>query len=74
MYAGLIVSSMLGCTLIFSMPVGFSMLEENKHEAFCKGLLIGFIALPFGCIAGGVFVKEGINVGNKLGRKKVICH
>jgi len=54
LYAGLIVSSMLGCTLVFSVPVGLGLIAYQDRPFFVKGLLIGLITIPFGSIAGGL--------------------
>jgi len=54
LYAGLIVSSMLGCTLVFSIPVGLGLIAYQDRPFFVKGLLIGLITIPFGSIAGGL--------------------
>ncbi|WP_097027792.1 ethanolamine utilization protein EutH [Clostridium peptidivorans] len=55
--SGLIVASMLGCTLVFSIPVGLGLIEEEDQPFFAKGLLIGLIAIPFGTIIGGLIAK-----------------
>jgi len=52
--AGNIISSMLGCTLVFSIPVGLGLIEKNDQEYFSKGLLIGLITIPVGGILGGL--------------------
>lgn len=52
--SGLIVSSMLGCTLVFAMPVGFGLIEVEDRPYFAKGLLIGLISIPFGGVVGGI--------------------
>ena len=54
MLAGLVVSSMLGCTLVFSIPVGLGLIEYEDRPFFAKGLLIGLITIPFGGIIGGL--------------------
>lgn len=59
--AGLIVSSMLGCTIVFSIPVGLGLIEYKDRPFFAKGLLIGLITLPFGGIVGGLVA--GFNIG-----------
>ncbi len=53
-YSGLIVASMFGCTLTFSIPVGLSLIQKRDQPYFAKGLLIGFIVIPIGCIVGGL--------------------
>ncbi|WP_455129354.1 ethanolamine utilization protein EutH [Pseudoramibacter alactolyticus] len=52
--AGNIVSAMLGCTLVFSIPVGLSLIEREDQPYFCRGLLIGLITIPVGSIVGGL--------------------
>jgi len=52
--SGLIVSSMMGCTLVFSIPVGLGLIEKEDHPFFAKGLLIGLITVPLGGIVGGL--------------------
>lgn len=54
LYAGTMVASMLGCTLAFSVPVGFSVIEQEDRPYYSKGLLIGLIAIPFGSLIGGL--------------------
>lgn len=54
LFAGLIVSSMLGCTLVFSIPVGLGLIEYRDRPFFVRGLLIGLITIPFGSLAGGL--------------------
>ncbi|MEN8251439.1 MAG: ethanolamine utilization protein EutH, partial [Bacteroidota bacterium] len=44
--SGLIVSSMMGCTLVFSIPVGLGLIEFKDRPFFAKGLLIGLITVP----------------------------
>ncbi len=52
--AGNIVASMLGCTLVFSIPVGLGLIEKEDRPYFSKGLLIGLITIPVGSIIGGL--------------------
>lgn len=52
--AGLIVASMLGCTIVFSIPVGLGLIEYEDRPFFAKGLLVGLITIPFGGIIGGL--------------------
>lgn len=54
LFAGNIVASMLGCTLVFSIPVGLGLIEKEDRSYFSKGLLIGLITIPIGCVAGGL--------------------
>lgn len=53
LFSGLIVASMLGCTIVFSIPVGLGLIEKKDQPYFAKGLLIGLITIPLGSIIGG---------------------
>jgi ethanolamine transporter len=53
LFSGLIVASMLGCTIVFSIPVGLGLIEKRDQPYFAKGLLIGLITVPVGSILGG---------------------
>lgn len=52
--SGTITSSMLGATLVFSLPVGMGMIRKEDHPFFIRGLLLGIIAIPVGSIVGGL--------------------
>lgn len=52
--AGNIVASMLGCTLVFSIPVGLGLIEKKDRSYFSQGLLLGLITIPVGSIVGGM--------------------
>ena len=62
LFSGLIVSSMLGCTIVFSIPVALGLIEEKDKEFFAKGLLIGLSTIPLGSIVGGVIMKINIKL------------
>lgn len=52
--AGNVIASMLGCTLVFSIPVGLGLIEKEDQVYFSRGLLIGLITIPVGSILGGI--------------------
>lgn len=54
LFSGAIVASMLGCTLVFSIPVGLGLIEKEDQPFFSKGLLIGLITIPVGSVIGGL--------------------
>ena len=65
--SGCITASMLGCTLVFSLPVGLGLIEEKDKSFFCEGLLIGLITIPIGSILGGIaagFAPEKVVINN----------
>ena len=55
-FSGLIVSTMLGATIVFTIPVGLAMLPNEDHPYFAKGLLIGLIPIPLGSFLGGLLM------------------
>lgn len=63
-FSGILVASTLGATIVFTIPVGLHMLEEQDHVYFAKGLLIGLVPLPFGVFLGGILM--GLQVGTIL--------
>ncbi|MEM1483891.1 ethanolamine utilization protein EutH [Oscillospiraceae bacterium PP1C4] len=64
LFSGLIVASMLGCTIVFSIPVGLGLIERRDQPYFAKGLLIGLITVPIGSIIGGAIA--GYDMGMVL--------
>lgn len=62
LFAGNIVASMLGCTLVFSIPVGLGLIEQEDRPFFSKGLLIGLITIPVGCVVGGLIARFPIGM------------
>ncbi len=51
---GLIVGSMLGATLVFTIPVALGILRPDDRPALAKGVLAGVVTIPFGALAGGL--------------------
>lgn len=52
--AGLLVASTLGALLVFNIPVGLGIIEEEKQPAFIQGVLIGLVVVPAGSFLGGL--------------------
>ena len=63
-YAGIIVSAIFGCTLVFTIPVGMEMTDKEDHPAFARGIMIGVAVMPvallIGAIAGGLSLGKAI--------------
>lgn len=62
LFSGLIVSTMLGATIVFTIPVGLNLIPEKDHPYFAKGLLMGLIPIPVGAIIGGLLMKLPLTV------------
>ena len=52
-YAGLILGSMMGPTIVFTIPVALGIIEPEDRPYLGAGTLVGMVTIPFGCIAGG---------------------
>lgn len=64
LFSGLVVSSMLGAALVYTIPVGLGIVREQDREPFIKGIMIGMIPIPLGSAVGGVMM--GIPLGKIL--------
>lgn len=53
-FSGLILGSMMGATIVFTIPVSLGIIEEKDREYLAKGVLAGIITIPIGCLAGGL--------------------
>ena len=54
LYSGLIVSSTLGATLVYTIPVALGLITPEKQDDFVTGVLIGMVTIPVGSVAGGL--------------------
>jgi ethanolamine transporter len=51
---GVITGSMLGATLVFTIPVAMGILEEEDRPVMAKGILCGVVTIPIGVLVGGL--------------------
>ena len=51
---GVITGSMLGATIVFTIPVAMGILREEDKPAAAKGILCGIVTIPIGVLAGGL--------------------
>ena len=54
MLGGVICGSMLGATIVFTIPVALGILSEQDRPALAKGILAGVVTIPVGILTGGV--------------------
>lgn len=54
MLGGVLTGSMLGATLVFTLPVALGILQEEDRPALAKGVLCGIVTIPLGVLAGGL--------------------
>lgn len=51
---GVLTGSMLGATIVFTIPVAMGILREEDRSAMAKGILCGIVTIPVGVLAGGL--------------------
>ena len=51
---GIITGSMLGATIVFTIPAAMGILAAYDHPAMAKGILCGIVTIPLGVLAGGL--------------------
>lgn len=51
---GVIIGSMLGATVVFTIPVAMGILREEDRPVMAKGILCGIVTIPLGVLAGGL--------------------
>ena len=61
---GVLTGSMLGATIVFTIPVAMGILREEDRPAMAKGILCGIVTIPVGVLVGGL--TAGFPVGMVL--------
>ena len=51
---GVLCGSMLGATIVFTIPVALGILQEQDRPAMAKGILAGIVTVPVGILVGGL--------------------
>ena len=51
---GVITGSMLGATVVFTIPVAMGILQDEDKPFLAKGILCGVVTIPIGVLAGGL--------------------
>ena len=51
---GVITGSMLGATVVFTIPVAMGILRDEDKPYLAKGILCGIVTIPLGVLAGGL--------------------
>ncbi len=51
---GVLCGSMLGATIVFTIPVAMGILSEEDRPAMAKGILAGIVTIPVGVLTGGL--------------------
>ena len=54
MYNALVVSSMMGVTISFTLPYAMEAVGKEHHREMLLGFLCGIVTVPVGCFVGGL--------------------
>ena len=54
MFGGVIVGSMLGPTIVFTIPVALGIIPAEDRPFLAKGILAGIVTIPLGAFVGGL--------------------
>lgn len=54
MLGGVLTGSMMGATVVFTIPIALGILRPEDRPALAKGVLCGVVTIPFGIFVGGL--------------------
>lgn len=66
LYSGIILASMMGPTIVFTIPVALGIIDKSDRRYLALGVLAGIVTIPVGCIAAGlVAMYSGVQLNNQ---------
>ncbi|PYZ94013.1 ethanolamine utilization protein EutH [Salipaludibacillus keqinensis] len=54
LFSGIILSTLLGPTFVFTVPVALGFINKNDYPVLAKGIMIGLIPIPLGAMLAGM--------------------
>ena len=63
-FNALVVSSMMGATISFTIPLAIGVVGKDRHREMFLGFLCGIVTIPLGCFVAGLFC--GIHIVSLL--------
>ena len=54
LFNALVVSSMMGATISFTVPFGLGLVKKELHREMFLGFLCGIVTIPIGCFISGL--------------------
>lgn len=54
MFNALVVSSMMGATISFTIPLAIGVVDKDRHNEMFLGFLCGIVTIPLGCFVSGL--------------------
>lgn len=61
-FSGILISSILGCTISFTLPLALGVVDKKYHKLLCKGILCGIVTIPIGLFIGGLLLGLSIKI------------
>ncbi|WP_209122744.1 ethanolamine utilization protein EutH [Alkalihalobacillus sp. BA299] len=62
LFAWVFLGTMMGPTIVFTIPVALGIIEKEDQPYFAKGILLGIITIPLGCLVGGMVANLSLNI------------
>ncbi|ASK63831.1 ethanolamine utilization protein EutH [Virgibacillus phasianinus] len=62
LFSWVFLGTMMGPTIVFTIPVALGIIEKEDHAYFAKGVLLGLITIPIGCLIGGLVANLSISM------------
>lgn len=56
-FNALIVSSMMGVSISFTIPYALGVVEFTQHKGLFLGILCGIVVIPVGCLVSGIILE-----------------
>lgn len=55
-YSGLVLASMMGATISFTIPIALNLVAKEDFPYFTKGILAGIVTIPIGMLVAGLLM------------------
>lgn len=62
LFAWVFLGTMMGPTIVFTIPVALGIIQKEDHGYFAKGILLGLITVPIGSFVGGVIANLPLHI------------
>ncbi len=64
LFNGLVVASMMGCTVSFTIPFALNTVKKENNRYVLFGFLCGIVTIPVGCLIAGLM--RGISIAELI--------
>ena len=54
LFGGVVIGSMLGATIVFTIPVALGIIRPEDRKFLAQGVLAGIVTIPIGAFVGGL--------------------